>query len=72
MPAEYGRACVGLTAETLTRAGMLMLAVLGDTEETPRGKADSRPTGRGWDHLLSRQFGYGVRVVNKGLLPCLT
>ena len=32
MPAEYGRACMELTAETLTRAGMLVLGVLGDTD----------------------------------------
>ena len=32
MPDEYGRACMELTAETLTRAGMLVLGVLGDTD----------------------------------------
>ena len=32
MPAEYGRACMELTAETLTRAGMLVLGVLGDSD----------------------------------------
>jgi hypothetical protein len=32
MPAEYGLACMELTAETLTRAGMLVLGVLGDTD----------------------------------------
>lgn len=32
MPEEYERACMGLTAETLTRAGMLVLGVLGDSD----------------------------------------
>ena len=32
MPEEYGRACMELTAETLTRAGMLVLGALGDTD----------------------------------------
>ena len=32
MPAEYERACMELTALTLTRAGMLVLGVLGDTD----------------------------------------
>ena len=32
MPEEYGRACMELTAEALTRAGMLVLGVLGDTD----------------------------------------
>ena len=32
MPDEYGRACMELTAETLTRAGMLVLGVLGDSD----------------------------------------
>ena len=32
MPEAYGRACAELTAETLTRAGMLVLGVLGDTD----------------------------------------
>ena len=32
MPAEYGLACMELTAETLTRAGMTVLGVLGDTD----------------------------------------
>ena len=32
MPAEYERACMELTAETLTRAGMTVLGVLGDTD----------------------------------------
>ena len=32
MPEAYGHACAELTAETLTRAGMLVLGVLGDTD----------------------------------------
>ncbi len=32
MPDAYGRACMELTAETLTRAGMLVLGVLGDAD----------------------------------------
>ena len=32
MPEAYGQACAELTAETLTRAGMLVLGVLGDTD----------------------------------------
>ena len=32
MPEEYGRACLALTAETLTRAGMDVLGLLGDTD----------------------------------------
>ncbi len=32
MPEAYGHACMELTAETLTRAGMLVLGVLGDTD----------------------------------------
>ena len=32
MPEEYGRACMELTAETLTRAGMLVLGALGDSD----------------------------------------
>ena len=32
MPEAYGHACAELTAETFTRAGMLVLGVLGDTD----------------------------------------
>ncbi len=32
MPEAYGHACAELTAEALTRAGMLVLGVLGDTD----------------------------------------
>ena len=32
MPEAYGHACAELTAVTLTRAGMLVLGVLGDTD----------------------------------------
>ncbi len=32
MPDGYGRACMELTAETLTRAGMLVLGALGDSD----------------------------------------
>ena len=32
MPEAYGHACAELTAETLTRAGMLVLGTLGDTD----------------------------------------
>ena len=32
MPEAYGHACMELTAEALTRAGMLVLGTLGDTD----------------------------------------
>ena len=32
MPEEYGHMCMALTAETLTRAGMDVLGLLGDTD----------------------------------------